>query len=123
MAPCIEGIGNVIIGLLPGFILLRVGRYDLLGPLRVIANDDSRVGQGNTALCPRVGAEAGAAYLVSIDEVGNFVPFGVHVRVACMGAYLRRLCLRTVGFLRGNWGWGGAAVRGRLGCGQAIHDS
>ena len=46
MAPWLGVGGRVLLGLLPGFLLLRIGGDDLLGLLRVVADDEYRVGQG-----------------------------------------------------------------------------
>ena len=88
--------GNVILGLLPAFLILHIGNNELLVPLRFVSDDKARVGQGHTALCPRVGAKSVPVDLVGLDKVDNVVPFGVHWRVAGSGTNWRRRCICTV---------------------------
>ena len=54
------------LGILLIFLLIRIGGNDPLCTFRFVADDETHVGQGHTALCPRVDAEAGAADLVGL---------------------------------------------------------
>ena len=90
--------GHVILGLLPYFLSFRIGRNNPSSPVRGVADDESRMGQGHSALCPCVGEKAGAADLVSLGKVNDFVPFGAHVRVDWTVTFRRRYFLRTVVF-------------------------
>ena len=93
MAPWLVDFGNVLLGLLPGFLLLRISNYELLGPLWFVADDKARVGQGRAALCVCLGAKSGPADLVGLGKVGYVVLFGAHWRVAGLGAPWRRRCI------------------------------
>ena len=83
--------------------------------------------QRHADLCPRVIAEAGASDIVSLGKVVNVITFGVHWRVAGLGAPWRRRCLRMAGIRRRDWcGFrfeGGATERGRLGGGEAADNT
>ena len=70
------GQGQVILCLLPRLIIFSVGGDDPLGVFWVVADDKTRVDQGYASLCPYVGAETGATYLVRISEVGDVIPLG-----------------------------------------------
>ena len=81
MAPWIGFFGNVLLGLLPGFLILRIGEDELLGLLRFVADDKACVGQGHAALGPRIGAKS-----VPANLVGRW-------RVAGSGAPWRHRCI------------------------------
>ena len=44
------GGGHVLLGFLPIFLLFHIGGNDPLGPLQVVADNESRVVQGHAAL-------------------------------------------------------------------------
>ena len=77
LAPWIGGGGRVLIFLLPRLLLFSVVDDDLLGAFRVVDDDETPIGQGYAALCPRVGAETGAADLVRLGEVGDVISLWV----------------------------------------------
>ena len=111
----------------PRFILFCICGDNPLTPLWVVADDNFRMDQGHASLCLRVGTEAGAAGLVILIEVNDFIQFGAHGRVAWTDPCQRRSCLRTVGFWRRDWGGfqygGGAVERGRLGRGTDANET
>ena len=127
MTPWLGGGDHILLGLILGFILLRIGSNDLLVPLRVVADDEARVGQGHADLSPHVGAESGASDLVGLGKVDNVIQIGVHWRVAVSGAPWRSCCIRMVGLKKRDWRgfrFGGrAAERGRLGGGEAVNNA